>query len=372
MVINWLQRHPRLADAALVLVALATAGGAAARHDRPVLGIPLALLAALPLYARRARPLLVLALTTAATALMIALWGIYNPFPVGLALFTVADRCERRKSLLAGVGALAGLVVPLGVHVGWAHLVLLGRLLGFAVAWLIGDSIGTRRRYVAALEERAERLERERAAEAARAVAEEQARIARELHDVIAHNVSVMVVQAAAGSDVFTSRPDRAREALRNIERTGRAALDELRRLLGGVRGAKPDYAPQPGLGLLDELAAQVRGAGIDVAVEVDGTPRPLPEALDLSAYRIIQEALTNTVKHAHASRAEVVVRYGEDELDLEVRDDGVGARSASGNGSGQGLIGMRERVSLFGGTFRVGSRDAGGFAVSARFPLGP
>jgi signal transduction histidine kinase len=188
MLINWLQRHPRLADTALVLIALATSGGAATRHDRASLGIPLALVAALSLYARRRDPLLVLALTTSATAMIMAIWGVYNPFPVGVALYTVADRCERRASLVAGSAALAVLLIPLGTHVGWSNpLVLVGRLLGFAVAWLIGDSIGARRKYVAALEERAERLEREQAAEAARAVAEEQARISRELHDVIAH-----------------------------------------------------------------------------------------------------------------------------------------------------------------------------------------
>jgi signal transduction histidine kinase len=372
MIINWLQRHPRLADAALALIALLTTVGTALHHDRGALGIPIALLASLPLYARRWRPLLVLALTTTATVLMLAIWGLYNPFPVGLALYTVADRCERRTSLLAGVAALVALVPPLGQHVGWSHpLVVGGRLLGFAVAWLIGDSIGTRRRYVAALEERAERLEREQAAEAARAVAEEQARISRELHDVIAHNVSVMVVQAAAAADVFDSRPDRAREALRNIERTGRAALDELRRLLGGVRRVDERYAPQPGLDRLAELTARVRAAGLDVAVDVEGETRPLPASVDLSAYRVIQEALTNTLKHAHASRAEVVLRFRPDELDVEIRDDGVGARAATGNGTGQGLIGMRERLSLLGGTLRTGPSNGDGFAISARFPLG-
>jgi signal transduction histidine kinase len=371
MIINWLQRHPRLADAALVLIALLTTFGAAVHHDRRALGIPIALFAALPLFVRRRRPLLVLAVTTAATVLMLAIWGLYNPFPVGVALYTVSDRCERRTSLLAGVAALVALVPPLGAHVGWsAPRELAGRLLGFAVAWLVGDSVGTRRRYVAALEERAERLEREQAAQAARAVAEEQARISRELHDVIAHNVSVMVVQAAAASDVFESRPDRAREALRNIEQTGRAALGELRRLLGSVRGVGDKYAPQPGLDRLGELTAQVRAAGLDVAVDVEGETRPLPASVDLSAYRVIQEALTNTLKHAHASRAEVVLRYGPDELDVEIRDDGIGARAATGNGKGQGLIGMRERLSLLGGTLRTGPSKDDGFAVSARFPL--
>jgi signal transduction histidine kinase len=372
MVINWLQRHPRLTDAILVVIALATVGGAAFHEDRRGLGIPIALVTALPLLWRRQRPYAVLVITTTATALALVVWGFYNPFPVGLALFTVAELSERRASLLAGITALAVLTLPLWHSVGWSRpLLFLGRMLGFAVAWLIGDSIGTRRRYVDALEERAKRLERERAAEAARAVAEEQARIARELHDVIAHNLSVMVVQAAAADDVFDARPDRARDAIRNIEQTGRGALDELRQLLGDVRGEPAVYAPQPGLALVEELAAQVRGAGLDVDVTIEGTPRRLPAALDLSAYRVIQEALTNTLKHARATRAEVVVRYRDGELDLLVRDDGIGSGAPSGNGAGHGLIGMRERLNVFGGSLEAGPDDGGGFVVSARFPLG-
>lgn len=370
MVINWLQRHPRLGDTILVLIAVATATGAAFHHDRRPLGIPISLLAALPLFARRQRPLTVLAVTTAATVVILILWGVYNPFPVGVALFTVADRCERRTSLLAGVTSLAVLSVPLWDSVGWSRPWLyLGRLIGFGIAWLIGDSIGTRRRYVDALEERAERLERERAAEAARAVAEEQARFARELHDVIAHNLSVMVVQAAAAGDVFDARPDRAREALRNIEQTGRGALDELRDLIGDVRG-ETTYAPQPGLALIDELATQVRAAGIDVEVTVEGAARPLPAAIDLSAYRVVQEALTNTLKHANATRAHVTLQYSDDEFALLVRDDGVGSAVPQPNGSGHGLIGMRERLTVFGGSLVAEPSDSGGFAVAARFPL--
>ncbi len=199
-------------------------------------------------------------------------------------------------------------------------------------------------------------------------VAEEQARIARELHDVIAHNVSVMVVQAAAANDVFDTRPEKAREALEAIESTGRSALAELRRLLGVVRGDGAEFAPQPGLDGLDELVAQVRSAGLAVAISVEGAPRPLPAGIDLSAYRVVQEALTNTLKHAHASRADVALRYGEDTLDVEVRDDGSG--NGNGGGSGSGLIGMRERVVAFGGSLSTGPGAGGGFTVSARFPL--
>jgi signal transduction histidine kinase len=369
MVVDWLQRHPRIVDWALVVVALATTVGAALRHDRTALGVSLAVVACLPLLARRSHPVGVLAIVTVATVAISVGWGYESPFPAAVALFTVADECERRISLAAGATAVVALSLPWGhpSH-GWRDVV--GRVIGFSLAWVIGDSLGVRRRYVAALEERAERLEREREAEAARAVAEEQARIARELHDVLAHNVSVMVVQAAAANDVFDSQPERAREALASIEATGRDALAELRGLLGVVRGGGPDYTPQPSLERLDELVDQIRSAGLDVAVTIEGQPRELPAGIDVSAYRVVQEALTNTLKHARASQAEVSLRFRPDGIDVDVRDDGVGAGNGDGDGGGNGLIGMRERVAVYGGSFAAGPDPGGGFAVSARFPL--
>src|SRR5919201_3715172 len=230
MVYAWLQRHPRLVTTVLVLAALASAAGYAGRHHEPALGITLALVQCLPIVWLRRRPLPVLSLVTSATVSIILGWGFYDPLPLGIVLFGIASRLERRESMRAAVAAIAVLALPLLHSVGWTHpLPFLGRLVGFGVAWLLGDSLGTGRRYVAALEERAERLEREREAEARRAAAEEQSRIARELHDVIAHSVSVMVVQAAAANDVFELHPERAREALRSIESTGREALAELR-----------------------------------------------------------------------------------------------------------------------------------------------
>ena len=367
MALNWLERHKRLTDLALVLFALATSFGALGHEHRAGIGVPLALLAALPLFFRRRYPLAVLVVTTIATAVAASGFG-YNPFPAGIALFTVAARFERRLSLAASAAALLFLTPFLWVDAGWGHpYLVLGRLLPFAIAWLAGDSIGIRRRYVHELEEKAERLERERESEAARAVAEEQARIARELHDVIAHNLSVIVVQAAAGNDVFETRPDRAREALRRVEATGRSALAELRQLLGDVRTNGAEFAPQPGLDRLDELVREVRSAGLDVVVTIEGTPKELPATLDLSAYRIVQEALTNTLKHAHASRADIAVRYRDSSLGIEVRDDGSGDDA----GSGHGLIGMRERVAALGGSLSAGPAETGGFAVAATFPLG-
>jgi signal transduction histidine kinase len=215
------------------------------------------------------------------------------------------------------------------------------------------------------IEEKAKRLEREREVEAQRAVAEEQARIARELHDVVAHALSVIVVQAAAADDVFDVDPRRAREPIRAIELASRAALGDLRRVLGVLQDGA-EYEPQPGLGHLDGLVEQVRATGLDVSLEFEGAARPLPAAVDLSAYRIVQEALTNTLKHAGAAHATVRVRYGDD-LRLEIRDDGDGVATAT---VGSGLIGMRERVTMLGGSVDAGARPEGGYLVSAHIPI--
>jgi signal transduction histidine kinase len=223
-------------------------------------------------------------------------------------------------------------------------------------AWALGEAARNRR---AAIEE-----------EAQRALGEEQARIARELHDVIAHSVSMIVVQAAAADDVFDERPDQAREALRSIERAGRDAMRELRRLLSAVRpGLEEDLTgPQPGLERLDELAESLRAGGLEVAVRREGDPGPLPAGLDLSAYRIVQEALTNTLRHAHATRADVTLSYGPGALDVDVRDNG---RAAPDNGiGGHGLVGMRERAALLGGTLEAGPHPGGGYRVHAHLPL--
>jgi signal transduction histidine kinase len=226
-----------------------------------------------------------------------------------------------------------------------------------AGAWALGEAARNRR---AAIEE-----------EAKRAVGDEQARIARELHDVIAHTVSVIVVQAGAASDVFDSRPDQAKAALRSIEESGRDALRELRRLLAGDSGSPDPTEPQPGLARLEELAEPLQVGGLDVTVRREGEARELPAGVDLSAYRIVQEALTNTLRHARAAHAEVTVRYGDTEVEVEVRDDGRGASAADANGApGRGLVGMRERAALLGGTLEAGQLPGGGYRVHARLPL--
>lgn len=229
----------------------------------------------------------------------------------------------------------------------------------FIVAvWALGEAARSRRLAIAEA--------------ARRAVGEEQARIARELHDVIAHSVSVIIVQAAAAEDVFERRPDQARAALGSIERSARDALGELRRLLGAVRPGPEESAgaPRPGLDALDALAAPLHAGGLTVEVHREGEATPLPAGVDLSAYRIVQEALTNTVRHARASRADVTVRYRPDALEIDVRDDGVAPPRNSG-GQGHGLIGMGERAALLGGVVEAGPAPGGGYRVHARLPLG-
>jgi signal transduction histidine kinase len=228
----------------------------------------------------------------------------------------------------------------------------------FGIGWVAGF----------ATRERAQQAE---AAEAAArlAVAEERARIARELHDVVAHAVSVMVLQVGAVRHKLpASREDK--EALEGVEQTGRTALTEMRRLLSAMReeGEDAALAPQHGLANLDALLEQVGRAGLPVQLQVEGEPYPLPQGLDATGYRIVQEGLTNALKHARASDAQVVLRYGSDELGIEVRDNGGG--SAAGNGHGHGLVGVRERVKIYGGEMSAGPGSAGGFVLSTRLPV--
>ncbi|PGH49779.1 sensor histidine kinase [Streptomyces sp. Ru87] len=250
----------------------------------------------------------------------------------------------------------------------------------FALAWVLGDSLRTRRAYYAQLEERAARLEKEREAQAKMAVAAERARIARELHDVVAHNVSVMVVQADGAAYVLDSSPEQTKQALETISGTGRKALAEMRRLLGVLRTGETtesgEYVPQPDVGQLDDLVEQVRGAGLPVDYQVSGSPRPLASGVELTVYRIVQEALTNTRKHGGPNvGATVRLAYQDGELELLVEDDGRGAQrelyeEGGTDGLGHGLIGMRERVGMVGGSLDAGPRPGGGFRISAVLPL--
>ncbi len=241
--------------------------------------------------------------------------------------------------------------------------------LRFVVAWVAGYALRERAEQAEAAEERAVHAEREREATARIAVAEERVRIARELHDIVAHAVSVMVLQVGTvRHNLLPASEDH--DLLRGVERAGRTALAEMRRLLAAMRreGDEAELSPQPGLDGLDSLLDEVSRAGLPVELHVDGTPFPLPRGIDLSAYRIVQEGLTNALKHAHASDADVTVRYRPDELEIEVRDNGQG--SATNGGLGHGLIGIRERVMLYGGKMTAGTAVDGGFVLITRLPL--
>jgi len=250
----------------------------------------------------------------------------------------------------------------------------------FAALWW-GEAVRARRAYVAELRDRAERAERTREEEARRAVDEERMRIARELHDVVSHTIGVISVQAGVASHLLERRPDKAAESLAAIRQASDEALGELHAMLGVLRdrgggddgdgGAAP-LSPAPGLGELDALVAQAAGAGVEVRVSLEGGPRRLPPAVDLAAYRVVQESLTNVVRHARASRAEITVRHADGRVVVEVTDDGrAHPGNGSGNGSGQGILGMRERARALGGSLEAGPRPEGGFRVLASLPVG-
>jgi signal transduction histidine kinase len=334
---------------------------------------PLPLLLALPLLRRRTHALLAVTLVTLgvvvqAVATGNSAEGFELLVAIGVAAYSVAAYCERSRAL-AGLGVLA---TGYAVYAAEDHNIRSGRTgelwagaffaVGILAAWLIGSFVRTGRER-AALE--AVSAARERAARDA--VAEERSRLARELHDIVSHNLSVVVVQAGGARAQGDHAP-----ALEKIERSGREALVEMRRLLGVLREGGDDaaLAPQPGIGGLEALAATMRAAGLPVEIVVDGGDHELPPALDLSAYRIVQEALTNTLRHAGGARVHVVVRREPDAVTIDVVDDGAGLPGPDGGDVGHGLIGMRERVALFGGEFRAAPRPEGGFAVHARLPV--
>jgi signal transduction histidine kinase len=376
-------------DSALALVAagLATAlfvselVGWGLPRGMLVLGYGLVLLHTLPLVARRRFPGIVLVLVVA-SGLAGAALGL-PPFFLGpailVALYSVAAYGSRWVSVaglaLAEVGLAAVQLTPFGVEFeGPALVVFMGIL---AAAWLFGHFAHNYRAYAARLEERTAELERAREELARRAVTEERLRLARELHDVVAHAMSVIAVQSGVGTHVADDQPEEVGKALAAIEATSRDALTELRRLLGVLRQdgePQASLTPVPGLANLEGLLAEVAKAGLAVRLRVEGRPTPLPAGLDLSAYRIIQEALTNVVKHAGPATAQVTIRYRDHEVTVEVTDDGRGVGAVAGDGrkgTGHGLIGMRERVAAFGGDLEVGPRPGGGFRVAARLPVG-
>ncbi|MFJ4922263.1 histidine kinase [Streptomyces sp. NPDC088725] len=390
---EFLRRHPMGVDSfwAVVLFGASSPWAAEAyTGTAPRLAtVLIALLFGLAVALRRRAPdrmlLLVIALGVAQLVLNIDV----NPsdFAMLVVIYTVAAQgTPRWASMLALIGGLFSAPIA---QLRWpaengsvAARIFFTAVLSvpFVLAWVLGDSMRTRRAYFDQLEERATRLEKEREAQAKVAVAAERARIARELHDVVAHNVSVMVVQADGAAYVLDAAPEQAKQALETISGTGRQALAEMRRLLGVLRTGdvreSGEYVPQPDVRQIEDLVEQVRLTGTAVDFKIEGTPRPLPSGLELTAYRIVQEALTNSRKHGGPDVvASVRLVYFDDGLGLLVEDDGRGAtremyEDGGADGHGHGLIGMRERVGMVGGTLDAGPRSGGGFRISALLPL--
>ncbi|HZN20368.1 MAG TPA: sensor histidine kinase [Micromonosporaceae bacterium] len=338
--------------------------------------------------ALRRRPLLadaLLALVLYAVGMLLWLAGLRELWPqslpaalvwsaAGMLTYTAAARLPARRAVLATLLMLAPPLAA-GAAGAWpgvaaGYLVTFNALLA-VVCFLVGRTVRNQRAYAAALRVRARTAEEHLRSRAEQAVAQERRRIARELHDVVAHHVSVMGVLATGARRVLRRDPDAADEALTTIEETGRTTLRELRRLLSVLRTeAEPaaELAPQPGLGTIAALVEQVREAGLPVTLRIEGDPRPLDPGVALTVYRIVQEALTNTLKHAGAAAAEVRLGVADGRLTLEVCDTGHGP-PPDGEQVGHGLLGMRERVALYGGTLRTGPRPGGGFRVVATIP---
>ncbi|WP_433247696.1 sensor histidine kinase [Streptosporangium sp. CA-135522] len=331
-------------------------------------GYAVVIAAVTPLAWRRRMPVTVLIISLGATSLY-DLSGNVPSQPVWyggmIALYTVAAYSSYWPRVIMLVTALGGGMLL----VGSSDTALRGIVL-FAAAYATGRATAVSRAYAAALEERAARLEHERQVEAERAAERERARIARDMHDILAHAVSLMVVQAEAGPVVVRSNPARAEAAFDAIASAGRDAMVQLRRMLGVLKEEEGPRAPQPTVDDLPALVDQVTGAGVDVAYRTRGEPRPLPPDVGIAAYRITQEALTNIVKHAGASCADVRLRWEDDVLAIDITDDGLGSGHSLPSG-GNGLIGIRERAAACGGTATAGRRtDGPGFQVSVRLPL--
>ena len=391
---------PRVQDLALAL-ALAVYNVASLIPETRQLKLPyvaflLVVLQAVPLTWRRRWPVPVILAVGIPRSLYDQLGIGFAPIPLGpaIAYFTIMDRCSTRVRVVISVLVIAGVIEGQTTPGHTEPYDFFVAVLQFAVAGTLGILSRTRRAYLQAVETRAEQAEAERDRQLALAAAEERTRIARELHDVVAHHVSLMAVQSEAAGALLPGRPAEAAKAVDIIGQTAREALTELRRLLGVLRGpadvnGRPVTAPAPSISALDEVLAPVRQAGITVNLRVEGRPGKLPPGVDLAAYRIVQEALTNTVKHSGAGEAAVTVTYEPGYVTVSVTDTGQAAvavslgrparkaRPGSSNGSearpsasgGFGLAGIAERVASCGGSLTVGPADAGGFSVTARLP---
>ncbi len=343
------------------------------------LGIVLVLAASVPFVFRQHAPLAVLLVATTAVVANMLLGhneGL-TPFFIWVAVVTVGAMCPPRKTVTGAIAVLAGLLTLLvsdGYGFDAESFVVNAALL--AAMFMFGINLRTRKARIAALEDRAEAVEREKEEEARRAVADERLHIARELHDVVAHSMGVIAVQASVGEHLIDDDPAEAKRALAAISGVSRSTLAEIRRMLGVLRetdddtgAGGPEYAPAPGLSELDRLIGEFDRAGIPATLSYGGERQELPRGVDLTAFRIVQEALTNVLKHAGPAKASVLVRYEPGALGLEIVDDGRGVNGHADGRGGHGLVGMRERVAVYGGTLETGPNVGGGFRVAVRIP---
>jgi len=380
-----LLRNPRVQGTgdALLAVVLAVSSvvpvlGGDPSWGRPkALGVVLALLSTVPVAWRARRPLTAAAIVLGANAACIYAaaphQAAFQPFvALTLTAYSVGSRAEGRRALWVPpvlVVASVPVFVAARMH-GQNSGNIVPSFVWLLAAWATGRTVRSWRHKNLALERANRELAEQRELQAQAAVTVERGRIARELHDVVAHNVSMIVVQAGAAARVLRGEQPDVRNALDVIASTGRETVDEMRTLLGVLRSDDGPAAlkPQPGLADLEQLVSGIREAGLPVTLRIEGSPRPLPPALDLSAFRIVQEALTNTLKHAGPASARVTVRYEDSEVTLEITDTGRGPHG--GHGTGHGLVGMRERAAMLGGKLETARGDGCGFTVRARLPV--
>jgi signal transduction histidine kinase len=383
----WLGAHPLVADALtsafltlafLLVAAFQDSYGLPGKQPDLFSGL-IVCIVVMSLTLRRRMPVAVLAFVLAGCLTLTAFGYVPMLGPAAaylIAIYSVASHRGLATSLPVGAFGLVLYVVSMALDGYWFWQAVSNSVLLIGV-WWIGRSLRLRRAYLDELEARARRLERAREADSRAARAEERSRIARELHDVVAHHVSVMTVQAGAARRILHRDPEAVQDALSTIEQMGRTALGEMRRLVGVLRTeaepARTELSPQPGVHDVSGLVDQLRETGLQVQLWIEGESRSLSPGVDLAAFRLVQEALTNTLKHAGPqARAWVRIQYADRQLEIEVEDDGRGLVAGLGRpgGNGHGLVGMRERVALYGGDLRIGPRSGGGFEVRARFPL--
>lgn len=381
---SWTRKHPRIIDAAVAIVVfvhnLPVQGGWVSAELPPGTGVMVAIGLCFPYVVRRDFPLATFGTIAIAFLVQLTLGVIFLPADVVVfcALYNVAARCERRTSVAAaGVVTCCALLAAYRVNVPFLAVSgLLTALVLIVSVWIWGSMIGIRRAYVASLQERAVQLEKERDNQARIAAAAERSRIAREIHDTVSHSLSAVVVLAKGAALNVQRDPDRAEHALQTVERTGRDALADMRRMLNVLRDAEPgSHAPQPGVAQLGQLVADARNSGLPVEFAVHGVPRALADSADLAVYRVIQEGLANARKHAgpDVTRVEVQLHYHDEHVEVGISDDGRGPTEVPSEvpGGGHGLVGMRERIEAYGGALRTDRRTDGGFEVMARLPLG-